>query len=130
MTAYFYKLPFRHHFLLQAASEQIFHTHRKNLQMHRSSTSCFSSELHKPSSLNHGRATNRTHSFASPLFLLCFIYQVLQQFMLQLMQELKSKVTVLPSEKNICFSFTAVCPTSASHLVKPCESFLTLEFNT
>lgn len=92
---------------------------------------CFSSRQHKLSSLNHGRAANRTHSFASPLFQLCFIYQVLQQFMLQLMLELKLKVTVLPSEKNICFSLTAACPTCVRHLtVKPGESFLTLVFNT
>ena len=46
------------------------------------------------------------------------------------MQESKSKVTALPSEKNICFSLTAVCPTYVSHLVKPYETFLALIFNT
>lgn len=59
-TAVFYKSHFQHHFLSQAASEQIFHSHCA--QMHRSSTCCFSSELHKPSSLNHRRATT-AHTF-------------------------------------------------------------------
>lgn len=45
------------------------------------------------------------------------------------MEELKSKVTALPSEKNICCFLTTVCLTYISHLVKPYESFLTLVFN-
>lgn len=39
------------------------------------------------------------------------------------MQELKSKVAAWPSEKNICFSLTAVCPTYVSYPVKPCGIF-------